>query len=239
MPEHKIFKAFFSYAHHDAETDPGLVAAFTTSLENRVNAKLLNARFAIWRDKEGLRTGDRWNEKIEAELRSSDVLILLLTPRWVESEYCRKEYTIFEGVEAGREVGEYVAPILVRTIERQEKHFTAEQKDIYERIKARQLQRVLATEFMKLSEAERTAVIDQIADDIEGMIERRRLLPAMAAPVGNSPVRVRRAKEFDAGAQNYERVDFVTDGEVVLNQSGDDGQRDVLAYVGFLERLYV
>ena len=74
MQDLKIFKGFFSYAHHDAETDPALVEAFTTALEKRVNAKLTNARFAIWRDSQGLRTGDKWSKKLEEELRSSDIL---------------------------------------------------------------------------------------------------------------------------------------------------------------------
>ena len=81
MSEHNTYKGFFSYSHHDAETDPGLVKAFTKALEDRVDAKLTNARFEIWRNKEGVRTGNRWNDKIEAELRASDVMIVLLTPR--------------------------------------------------------------------------------------------------------------------------------------------------------------
>jgi hypothetical protein len=100
MSEHKTYRGVFSYAHHDAETDPGLVKAFTETLEHRVNSKLANARFEIWRDEEGLRTGDKWNEKIETELRACDVLLVLLTPRWIESEYCRKEYTLFEQIES-------------------------------------------------------------------------------------------------------------------------------------------
>src|SRR5580693_5684456 len=138
MAEHRTFNGFFSYAHHDAEIDPSLITDFTSQLEGRVGSKLTNARFAIWRDKEGLRTGARWNEKIETELRRADVLILLLTPRWIESDYCRREYTVFEGVEASREIGEYVAPILARPISQQEKHFTPEQKDVHDRIANRQ-----------------------------------------------------------------------------------------------------
>ena len=239
MPNGRIFKAFFSYARHDAVTDPELIPAYTTALENRVNAKIVNAHFAIWCDKEGLRTGDRWDTRIETELRSADVLIVLLTPRWIELDYCRKEYEIFEKTEAEREIGEYVVPILVRPIEKQEKYFSAGQKDVYERVKSRQYQTAIATEFMKLSEAERTAFIDKIADDIEGMIERRRVLSAGVDTANQPVVRARRAKELDPKAQDYEKVDFVTDGEVVLNRPTNHAQRDVLAHVGFIERLYV
>ena len=73
MQTHRTFTAFFSYAHHDADTDPQLVEAFTVALEKRVNAKLTNARFIIWRDAEGLRTGDKWAQKLEEVVRSSDI----------------------------------------------------------------------------------------------------------------------------------------------------------------------
>ena len=47
-----VFMAFFSYSHHDLETDPAYFAAFTVELERRVNSRLANARFEIWRDTE-------------------------------------------------------------------------------------------------------------------------------------------------------------------------------------------
>ena len=164
MAEPKLFKGFFSYAHDDAKTDPRLISELTTELERRVNAKLIAARFAIWCDKEQLRTGHRWDPRIEAELRDANVLIVLLTPRWIDSDYCRKEYAVFEETEPS--VGEYVAPILARPIEPQEKHFTTEQREIYSRIRHRQFFHAIATDFLKLSPARRNAEIEKIADDI-------------------------------------------------------------------------
>src|SRR5215475_12294448 len=104
MSEQEIFRGFFSYARDDGETDPGLVTALTTELEGRVNLRLVNARFVIWRDAERLKAGERWDETIDGELRRADVLIALLTPRWIGSEYCRKEYALFEELEASRSV---------------------------------------------------------------------------------------------------------------------------------------
>jgi TIR domain len=239
MSKHNTYKGFFSYSHHDAETDPGLVKAFTTLLEDRVNAKLANARFKIWRDEEGLRTGDTWNEKLEAQLKASDVMIVLLTPRWIESEYCRKEYIIFEEIEFKREVGEYVVPILARTIEKQEKYLTAGQREVYKRIASRQYLKAIVTEFLKLKKSDRTSLIDKLVDDLEGMVERRRAVQPKTERPSKLMFCPRKPREFDAGAQNYERVDFVTDGEVVLDRSNDDGERFVLAHAGFVERLYI
>ena len=102
MAEQENFKGFFSYARHDGETDPGLITALTTELERRINARFVNARLTIWRDTERLKVGERWDKTIDDELRSADVLIVLLTPRWIGSEYCRKEFTLFEELEASR-----------------------------------------------------------------------------------------------------------------------------------------
>jgi len=58
MADQRVFQAFFSYAHHDAKTDSKLVEAITVALEDRVVSRLVNDGFTIWRDKEGVRTGD-------------------------------------------------------------------------------------------------------------------------------------------------------------------------------------
>jgi hypothetical protein len=121
MPAIRTFQGFFSYAHLDARASGGLVEALTVDLEYVVSAKLLNARLAIWRDTRNIRPGDRWNPAIEEELHRSDILILLITPSWVQSEYCRKEYSFFERIEAAHGGGSYVLPILARSLDNQEK----------------------------------------------------------------------------------------------------------------------
>ena len=89
MPEHLTFNGFFSYAHDEAEINPNQIAVFTSELERRVTSQLTNARFSIWRDKEGLRAGEGWNVEIQEGLLRSHILIILLTPRWINSVYCR------------------------------------------------------------------------------------------------------------------------------------------------------
>jgi uncharacterized coiled-coil protein SlyX len=239
MAEHRTFNGFFSYAHHDAETDPSLITDFTTALEGRVGNKLTNARFAIWRDEERLRTGERWNDKIEAELRRADVLIVLLTPRWIESDYCRKEYSIFEEIEASRAVGQYVAPILARPIEQQERYFTPAQKDVYARIASRQYFK--AIDFLNLTRAQRNAEIEKMADDIAGMIDRLRQLQTTPEPSAavRRHTRVGGPREFSARAEDYAEVDFLRSSEVRVDPAQNDRERGVYAQVDFVERLFV
>jgi hypothetical protein len=209
MAEHQTFTGFFSYANHDAKTDPGLITAFTRQLEYSINAKLANARFQIWRDKDGLRTGERWSDTINDELRRAAVLIVLLTPRWIESEYCRKEFAVFAEVEASRRVGDYVAPILARPIEQQKKHLTPAQLDVLARIADRQYFKAIANDFLTLTEAQRIAEIDKVADDIAGMIDRLRSLARMPARsvIARRYTGRRGLREFSARAEDYAEVD--------------------------------
>jgi hypothetical protein len=136
-------------------------------------------------------------------------------------------------------VGEYVAPILARIIEKQVKHLNPDQNEVYNRLKTRQCLKAIGNEFLKLKKPERDALIDKLADDIEGMVERRRTARPSSKPTDKLILRRRKSREFDAAAQNYERVDFMTDGEIVLDRPNDEGHRFVLAHAGFIERLYI
>jgi hypothetical protein len=71
------------------------------------------------------------------------------------------------------------------------------------------------------------------------MIERLRLPRAVPQPANRPAWPTRKKREFDVEAQNYERVDFLNDGEVVLGKPTENKNRDVLAHVSFVERLYV
>jgi|ERR1700754_575274 len=240
MQEHRTFTGFFSYAHHDAETDPAVVKAFTTALEKRVNAELTNARFAIWCDTQELCAGEKWNKKLEEKLRGSDLLIVLLTPQWMHSNFCRKEYSIFEEVEAGRNAGQYyVLPILARPLDKQEKHFTPDQIDTYARLRERQYRQALVSDFLTFNEDRRKILIDEFADDIGGMIDRLRLPPKAHEPANRERISGRRVKDFDAAAQNFEKVDFVKAAVVVLDAAAHDGQCGIYAQIDFFERLYI
>jgi hypothetical protein len=62
-------------------------------------------------------------------------------------------------------------PILARSIEKVEKYFTKDQTDVWARLSQRQYAKANAVEFLRLGEPGRTTLIDDIAEDIEGMIE--------------------------------------------------------------------
>ncbi len=168
----RVFRAFFSYSHFDAEVDPSIVEAFYSELEKRVDANLVNATFGIWRDKEKLKAGDDWNLSIEAAIDASDIFIVLLTPKWISSNYCCKEFEAFEKTEAKRRFGGYVIPIYGRDID--EKYLDTGQREVLDRMKRIQYERVIPRRFARLSPDERTDLLEGVADSICTMIDRLR-----------------------------------------------------------------
>jgi TIR domain len=235
------FQGFFSYTHLDAEIDPALVDALTSRLEKRVTRKVINARFSIWRDVNNLRTGERWDDRIGDAVRASRVFIVLMTPKWFESAYCRKEYQLFKQVEEGVGVGEYVVPLLAHTIEKQIKNFDRQQKETYDDLNTRQYKKTIAADFLALTEDQREGLVDQIADDIESMIERLRNRSSTSDGVDRTPMsrRSNREPEFRANPHNFPKYDFVTTAEVLVEPHKGQGPRGVFVHLGFLERLYV
>jgi len=115
MQAFEQFRGFFSYAHHDVAVSSRLVKMLMELLPPVIEAHFTNVRFEIWQDTK-LRTGDRWEQTIKDQLYKSDVLIVLLSPRWIGSEFCRREYQLFEQVEANYGGGHYVTPIQVRQL---------------------------------------------------------------------------------------------------------------------------
>jgi formylglycine-generating enzyme required for sulfatase activity len=184
VAEKQKFQGFFSYAHLDGEIDPDLITALTTRLAQRVTRKIINAEFAIWRDLKNLRTGQRWDDRIGEAVRGSRVLVVLMTPKWFESAYCRKEYEVFKRVEDGLGVREFVVPILAHSIENQLQYFDPEQRATYDELNRRQYRKSIATTFLALTTDQREVLIDEIADDIENMIDRlrRKELPGPEIP---------------------------------------------------------
>jgi TIR domain len=169
-----VFKGFFSYSHSDAEVDPQIVEALSSELERRVDAKLVNARFEIWRDKEKLRAGDDWNERIEMAIIAVHIFIILLTPKWISSDYCRNEFEVFKKSESTRNAGGFIIPIYARDIEGQAKYLDNDQKELYDRIKRIQYQQIIPRTFARLSANERIELIENVADPICAMLDRLR-----------------------------------------------------------------
>jgi hypothetical protein len=231
-------RAFLSHARHDATADNELVAMLTTPLQDRVTSLNVNTTFEIWRDDRSMHAGALVTPEIEAALRTSDILIVLLTPQWLMSNWCRKEYSIFE---SSRRDDSYIIPILVRPLDHLIERFTLDQRAAYARVMQHNIRKMLAADFLKKTAAERTLVIEELAVDITqaiGQIWRRRSSPPSLhkrSGVSNEP----RVVEDRTPEHNFEKVDFMSPSEVLVDAAGAKAIRGVYAQFDFLERLYV
>lgn len=95
---------FISYAHIDdqpmMEGQRGWISQFHRSLEVRM-AQLLGQELKIWRDPK-LQGSDLFDEALVRQFSDSKVLVSVLTPRYVRSEWCRRELEEFMRVAAGQ-----------------------------------------------------------------------------------------------------------------------------------------
>lgn len=95
---------FISYAHIDdqpmMEGQRGWISQFHRSLEVRM-AQLLGQELKVWRDPK-LQGSDLFDEALVRQFSDSKVLVSVLTPRYVRSEWCRRELEEFVRAQAAR-----------------------------------------------------------------------------------------------------------------------------------------
>jgi RNA polymerase sigma factor (sigma-70 family) len=104
--------------------------------------------YRVWRDKNQLRDGEDWSERIERELTAADAVVALLSPHAVRSGgECRNEIGI------AKDRGKKIVPVMVRRCEPPLR--------IYE------LQRVDLEGFDGLSEVKAQSQLDRIVEAIE------------------------------------------------------------------------
>ncbi len=84
---------FISYAH--ADNALGWVTAFESHLTARLKELRRNAGFQVWRDD---RLGGAYvlTPEITARLKSCGVLISILSPNGIDSDWCQRERTLFQ-----------------------------------------------------------------------------------------------------------------------------------------------
>ncbi|MBD0414907.1 toll/interleukin-1 receptor domain-containing protein [Oryzicola mucosus] len=238
------FNGFFSYSRQDSENDPELFEEIHKEVQSRVQQRLVNANFKLWRDVKNLRLADQWSSELEIAVKRSDVFIALVSPSWMSSAICRQEYNCY--LKRDDEIGEGVIPsivsIIIRDLESQVKYFDDDQTALYADIKSRQYIHKDIVDIKALALGDRSKWVDRIADDVSGIIERRRCAGNPAdADFRANPIRYNRTnltKEFSTKAYNFEEVDFLGDHELLLKDAEDGGSK-IYGQFDFVDKLYV
>lgn len=83
---------FCSYAHSD--NDAGWVDEFCALLAKTFQ-KLTGERPSVFLDRESMMTSDLWESRIRTALQGSQVLVAVVSPSYVRSEWCRREWVDF------------------------------------------------------------------------------------------------------------------------------------------------
>ncbi len=111
IPDHDLF---VSYAH--ADDAGGWVTAFVAAVVEE-HARFTARPLSVFFDRDDIRSMDQWEHRILTGLRTSRVMLAVLSPAYFASAYCRKEWEIYLENELARALpGEGVAPIYVVTV---------------------------------------------------------------------------------------------------------------------------
>lgn len=86
------YDIFMSYAH--ADNDDGWVDSFATGLSSTYR-KLTGTTPALFLDRESLITSDIWEKKIGVALNQSSLMLAVISPSYIRSPWCRREWDAF------------------------------------------------------------------------------------------------------------------------------------------------
>lgn len=104
QPENESFEVFISYSHKDE--------ALKNALYDQLSPLKRQGLISAWQDWD-IEPGTEWNAEIEDRLESAGIILLLVSPGFIASEYCYgKEMT--RAMERHTEGSARVIPIIMK-----------------------------------------------------------------------------------------------------------------------------
>jgi hypothetical protein len=105
------FDAFWSYAHDDDTKSGGRVIAVAEALQNEFSL-VTGDDLEMFLDRKSLKWGDAWRSRIESAIGEVPFFIPIVTPKFLKSEECRREFVKFSGEAKSRGFEALLLPIL-------------------------------------------------------------------------------------------------------------------------------
>jgi hypothetical protein len=90
-----------TYAHSDNEATYGRISTIVGDIANSYRS-LTASRLAVFIDTDSIPLGELWQQRIDAGLTSSAVFLPFVSPEYLKSPACRREFRLFHGSLAGR-----------------------------------------------------------------------------------------------------------------------------------------
>ncbi len=100
-------KVFISYAHKDED--------FKEELEDHLSMLKRDELISIWHDRK-IDAGNRWKNEIDKNLEASDIILFLISSRFLGSDYCM-DVEVSRAMEKEREGSARLIPIIVRPVD--------------------------------------------------------------------------------------------------------------------------
>jgi hypothetical protein len=73
----------------------GVVGQFRDHLEHELRQKTGNVSLTVFQDKRDIHASDRWEQVLTEAITSARLLLVLLSPSWLRSKWCRREFELF------------------------------------------------------------------------------------------------------------------------------------------------
>lgn len=105
------YKGFFSYARVD--NDNGVLSSWRDSIGVEVRQQL-GSECHIYQDIKDIEVGQPFSREIENALNEADFMIVIITPSYLNSDYCRKELQHYLDTEKQSERQDTIIPIYFR-----------------------------------------------------------------------------------------------------------------------------
>jgi hypothetical protein len=74
----------------------GAVTKFCLHLEHELRQKTGDVDLSVFQDRRAIHGGDKWQDILESELASANLLLILMSPTWLRREWCRREFALFK-----------------------------------------------------------------------------------------------------------------------------------------------
>src|SRR5262249_49595831 len=102
--------AFLSYVRTDDEHEDGKILTFAKRLRGQV--RLFSGEdFEIFIDRDEIKWGQQWKERIASSIDAATFLIPILTPAYFRREWCRKELLQFVKHESEAKRNDLILPV--------------------------------------------------------------------------------------------------------------------------------
>ena len=105
---------FFSYSRDDDEDFRGTLSALRDGIQRELSAQLGRSKrtFRLWQDQVAIAPGKLWESEIKKAIDQSFFFIPIITPRSVNSNYCKFEFESFLAREKTLDRSDLIFPIL-------------------------------------------------------------------------------------------------------------------------------